>query len=310
MSDRQNPVLSIVIVSYNVKDFLLDCIRSVHEFITVPFELIVIDNASADGTCAAIKEKFPNVVLVESESNLGFSAANNIGFEKAKGEYILMLNPDACLFDHSFSNAFSYVSENAGENLLVGPRIFNPDKTFQPSAWRFPNLLQHFLESIFLNKLIDTTLYANESTAKEPFKVDFVSGAAILMSKRTQQEIGPVDEKLFWMDDVDFCYRNEGAAIYFPQWQITHHIGQSSKKNLSLVISNQLISKLKFYKKYDRYFSFVMSILIFKLHIFLRIIFLLPASLVSKNAFTKWKAYCFTIGKFWRYLLAGDESIA
>jgi len=313
MTKEQDPVLSIVIVSYNVKDFLLDCLHSIHEFIKVGTEIIVVDNASADGTCALVKEKFPGVVLVESKTNLGFSAANNKGFELTKGKYILMLNPDACLIDNSFEQALSYLQQTPGKPVLLGPRIYNPDRSFQPSAWKFPNIGQHFLECIFLNKLIDTTLYPEESSATEPFPVDFVSGAAILMSKETLQKIGNLDEKLFWMDDTDLCYRNKllkGENLYFPEWQIIHHIGQSSKKNLSLVIANQLISKLKFYRKYKRHFSFAASALIFFKHIVIRLILLLPASLFSKNAFLKWKAYAFALKKYFGYLFSNEHQVA
>ncbi len=313
MSSAQKPLLSIIIVSYNVKDLLLECLQSLKQYIEVPHEVLVIDNASSDDTCAAIKEKFSEVILTENKNNSGFSAANNTGFAQAKGDYVLMLNPDACLFDTSFTNAFAYIQQNSTKNILLGPRIFNADKSFQQSAWKFPKLRQHFLESIFLNKLIDTTTYPELSSTNGAMPVDFVSGAAILMHKQTLDSIGPLDEKLFWMDDVDFCYRNQvqgGETIYFPDWKILHHIGQSSKKNLSLVISNQLTSKLKFYKKHNESVKLFLSIFIFLLHVLLRIILLLPASLFSKNAFAKWKAYAYAFKKLFRYLFLGDESIA
>lgn len=311
MSDRQNPVLSIIIVSYNVKDFLLDCLRSLDEFIDVPKEVIVVDNASSDGSREMIKAKFPQIQLIESESNLGFSAANNIGFERARGEFILMLNPDAKCIDDSFAKALDFLQKEKDKKVLLGPRIFNPDKTFQPSAWRFPNVGQHFIESIFLSRFIDTTLYAKEKETQTPMHVDFISGAAILMRKTTQQEIGPLDEKLFWMDDVDLCYRNkmnDGETIYFPEWKVMHHIGQSSKKNLSLVIANQVISKLKFYRKHGKPIAFLLSLVIYNLHILLRLILFIPL-LPFGNFFRKWKAYGYTFGKLWKYILGGDESV-
>lgn len=313
MNEIKRPVLTVVIVSYNVKDFLLNCLHSVNEFITLPKEIIVIDNASQDGTQAAIKEKFPDIQLIESNSNLGFSAANNLGFSKSHGEYILMLNPDAFLLDDSILKALSYLQKNSDKNILVGPRIFNPDNTFQQSAWKFPKLRQHFLESVFLNKLIDTTTYPETSTTKELLQVDFISGAGILMSKETQIRIGPLDENLFWMDDVDFCYRNQmqgGKTIYFPEWIIKHHIGQSSKKNLKVVISNQLISKLKFYKKHKRTFNFYTSFFIFELHIVFRILLLIPVMMISKPAANKWKAYLYAFVKILRYLFLKDERVA
>jgi hypothetical protein len=198
------------------------------------------------------------------------------------------------------------------DNLLLGPRILNPDKSFQSSAWKFPNPAQHFLESIFLNRFIDIISYPNTKTTTESIKVDFVSGAAILVSRETQQKLNGLDPDLFWMDDTDLCYRNQalgGETIYFPGWTIIHHIGQSSSKNLKIVLSNQLISKLKFYQKHRRYFSFCLSTMIFILHIILRLVFLLPASLLSKKALTKWKAYLYSFGKLFRFLFAGNRSV-
>ena len=316
MNTDQKPILSIVIVSYNVKDLLLDCIHSINKYISVPKEVIVIDNASADNTCEVLKEKFSEVRIIESKTNLGFSAANNLGFEIAKGEYILMLNPDAALINSSFTKAFDYLKQHSSKNLIIGPRIFNPDGSFQHSAWKFPKLRQHFLESIFLNKWIDTTSYKNLNSTEEIMEVDFLSGAGLLMSKETQQNIGNLDEHLFWMDDVDFCYRNKingGESLYFPKWQISHHIGQSSKKNRGLVLSNQLISKLKFYRKQKKHFTYFVSIFIFQLHIFLRLVFLLPSITIPSETnplAEKLRAYIFAQKKFWKYIFLGDGSIS
>lgn len=312
MNEPQSPSLSIVIVSYNVKDLLLECLSSIQKFVSVSHEVLVVDNDSRDDTAAAVRQQFPNVILVENKFNAGFSAANNQAFAMARGEYILMLNPDASFIDSSFYNAFDYL-RSRNENILLGPRILNPNKSFQSSAWKFPNAAQHFLEAIFLNRFVDLISYPNTQTAQEPMKVDFISGAAILAKKETIQKLGGLDTDLFWMDDTDLCYRNQlqgGETIYFPQWQIIHHIGQSSAKNLRIVISNQIISKLKFYQKHKRYFSFFLSLLIFLLHILLRIVFLLPASLASKKAFAKWKAYLYSFGKLFRFLFAGDRSVA
>ncbi len=312
MSQQQKPVLSIVIVSYNVKDLLLECLHSIRNSVSIPHEVLVIDNASADGTCAAVKEMFPEVILTESKANLGFSAGNNVGLKQAKGEYILMLNPDAAFIDNSFPEALAYLQKAGTKNLLLGPRILNPDKSFQSSAWKFPNVAQHFLESIFLNRFLDIISYPEAASTKEAMPVDFVSGAAILLSKQTLNEIGQLDEDLFWMDDTDLGYRNlekGGENIYFPGWKIIHHIGQSSAKNLSLVISNQIISKLKFYKKYKRYFSFFFSFFIFLLHVILRLVSLLPFAPFHKRTFAKWKAYATTFGKLWKYLFMGKISV-
>jgi N-acetylglucosaminyl-diphospho-decaprenol L-rhamnosyltransferase len=312
MQSTQNPVLSVVIVSYNVRDFLTECLRSVEKFITVPHEIIVVDNASSDGTCEAVKHDFPQVNLIESKINLGFSAGNNLAFSKVRGGFILMLNPDAALIDYEIMKAVYYLQQHADKPILVGPCILNPDKTYQTSAWKFPKLRQLFLESIFLNKLIDLTAYTELESAKNETEVDFVSGAAILMQIETLQTLKGLDENLFWMDDTDFCYRNRingGKSIYFSEWKIIHHIGKSSERNLPVVISNQLISKLKFFKKHSLGFKYTAGIFIVLLHIKMRLILLTIGSVFFASSRKKLAAYWFSFKKLFRYIFQKDGSL-
>ncbi len=312
MSHEEKPLLSIIIVNYNVKDLLFQSLNSIRSFVSDTNEVIVIDNASSDDSCQEIRKNYPEVNLIENKKNIGFSAANNQGFAIAKGKYFLMLNPDAYFLDSSYKNAITFLQNEPGQHLIIGPRIYNPDNSYQDSAWKFPRLTQHLMEAFFLNKLIDTSSYVSARGETGSFSVDFLSGAALLMRSETQKSIGNLDEKLFWMEDVDFCYRNKllgGKNWYFPQWKTVHYVGASSKKNLSVVISNQLISKLKFYKKHKRKLTFVLSAIIFFIHSILRLIILFPVSLVSTKAFTRLKAYAFTFKKLWRYLLVNDESL-
>lgn len=312
MPQAPKPLLSIVIVSYNVKDFLLECLGSIQKFVSVPCEVIVVDNASADDTCLAVKQTFPQTVLIESKQNLGFSKGNNLGFRKASGDFILMLNPDAALIDGSFSMALAFVMGQRDNKILAGPYILNPDKSHQSSAWKFPGSLQLFLESIFLNKFFDLSKYPQLENIQTEKEVDFISGAAILMSRKTLGSLEGLDEDLFWMDDTDLCFRNKkngGTCFFFPQWKVMHHIGKSSKKNLSLVISNQLISKLKFFKKHKWTFTRIMAVLIFFTHIKLRLTLLIPAAIADSTSRQKLKAYWHAYFALWRYLLKGKHVV-
>ncbi|HEY1039667.1 MAG TPA: glycosyltransferase family 2 protein [Bacteroidia bacterium] len=311
MNSGQHPLISVIIVSYNVKDFVCAGIESVKKYCTIPYEVIVIDNASVDGTEALIKSKYPDVTFIANKHNAGFSGANNQGFAIAKGEWLLMLNPDAELIDANITQAIDYLTKQ-DKPTLIGPKVENPDGSLQASAWKFQGVFAHLLEALFLNKLIDPLNYplATYTSATE---VDSISGACILMKKELVVKMGGLDENLFWMDDVDLCYRvkkEKGKSIYFPTWKVKHYVGESSKKNQSLVISNQIISKLKFYRKHRQYINFILSILVFQLHILLRILILLPLSIINTGLWRKCKAYLFTQKRFFQYLFLNKQSVA
>lgn len=312
MSNDSKITLSVVIVSYNVRQFVLDSIHSLNLYCSVPMQIIVADNNSLDGTIDGIKNQYPDVTIISNETNVGFSAANNQCFDFCKGEFILMLNPDAELVDDSFQKMLDYLMKTSeNESVLVGPKLINTDNSLQPSCWKFPSPLQHLLELFFLNTLIDTTRYYFNDLNKEA-EVDFLSGACILMRKSTLKKLKGLDVNLFWMDDVDFGIRNilnGGKNIYFPFTTVKHHIGQSSKKNQNIVISNQIISKLKFYKKHKQYFYFYCSILIFFSQIVSRIPLFFILGVFKMQYLQKSKAYVYTFTKFFNYLLVGNQNI-
>ncbi len=312
MSKEYKITLSVVIVSYNVRQFVLDAISSLNVYCTVPMQIIVADNNSTDGTIDAIKKQFPQVTIITNKKNVGFSAANNQCFDLCEGEYVLMLNPDAELVVDSFQKMLDYLKNTSeNESVLVGPKLINSDNSLQASCWKFPSPLQHVLEMFFLNTLIDTTRYDFKDLNKE-VNVDFLSGACILMRKSTLNKLKGLDVNLFWMDDVDFGKRNilnGGKNVYFPFTTIKHHIGKSSKKNQNIVISNQIISKLKFYKKHRQYFYFYCSILIFFLQIVSRIPLFFVLGIVKFQYLQKSKAYFYTLSKFFSYLLFGNQNL-
>lgn len=312
MNSEHKITLSVVIVSYDVRQFVLDAISSLNKYCCVPMQIIVADNNSNDGTIDAIKKQFPQVILIANNKNVGFSSANNQCFEICEGEYVLMLNPDAELVDDSFQKMVDYLKKTSeNELVLVGPKLINSDNSLQASCWKFPSPLQHLLELFFLNTLIDTTGYNFNDLNKE-VNVDFLSGACILMRKSTLNKLKGLDVNLFWMDDVDFGKRNilkGGKNIYFPSTTIKHHIGQSSKKNQNIVISNQIISKLKFYKKHKQYVYFYCAVPILFLQIISRIPLFFILGIIKSQYLQKSKAYFYTLSRFFNYLLLGNQNI-
>lgn len=292
--------VSIVIVNYNVKDLILTCIRSLYQFCgnAGDLEIIVIDNQSIDGSCQAIRTEFPDVILVENSENEGFPKANNQGFSIAKGDYIFMLNPDTEFQENSIEKLRQFLEDNKTVGI-VAPGLLNTDGTHQSSVWRYPSLFSIFCEFHYLTSLLKRKNYLDKDFTKQ-FEAESFSGAAIFFRKSVLDEIGNLDETMFWIEDVEFCYRavqNGIKCVYFPETKIIHHIGQSAKKNYTISISNQVFNKIKFFNKHHSNFSAKLVILLSFLHVVQKsIVFgiLSPFNVVYKR---KASAYRYTLFK-------------
>ena len=292
--------VSIVIVNYNVKDLILTCIRSFYQFCgnAGDFEIIVIDNQSIDGSCQAIRTEFPGVILIENSENEGFPKANNQGFSIAKGDYIFMLNPDTEFQENSIEKLRQFLEDNKTVGI-VAPGLLNTDGSHQSSVWRYPSLFSIFCEFHYLTSLLKRKNYLDKDFTKQ-FEAESFSGAAIFFRKSVLDEIGNLDETMFWIEDVEFCYRavqNGIKCVYFPETKIIHHIGQSAKKNYTISISNQVFNKIKFFNKHHSNFSAKLVILLSFLHVVQKsIVFgiLSPFNVVYKR---KASAYRYTLFK-------------
>lgn len=288
--------LSIVIVSYNVKDFLLDCLKSVYADDSFVAEVIVVDNASSDGSSEAVRKYYPDVILIENSRNKGFPAANNQAFKIAKGKYILMLNPDAILLEKTLVNLIRYLDKNHDAGIIA-PQLLNTDGSIQQSVWRFPSLKSIFAEMFYLNFLLGKKNYSDQNKDSE-FEAESFSGAAILFRRSVLDSIGMLDEKLFWIEDVDFCYRAKKAGMrlmYFPAAKAIHHISKSAKTNYNVSISNQIFNKIKFYKKHKSKPAVIFLILLSLYHVLAKIALFLILSPFSKTYWLKAKAYLYTL---------------
>jgi len=298
--------LSIIIVNYNVNDWLLKSIKSIYTYLqNIDFEIIVVDNNSTDNSISNLKSLYPNVIIIENHYNAGFAEANNQGICIAKGKFILLLNPDTELFDDSINKLiFSCLNEND----LCAPCLLNSDHSIQLSSWHTPGVGSILKEAFFLNYIFIKNKPVSKSDKVE---VQCVSGAAMLFRKELIEKIGFLDKDLFWMDDTDFCYRIRkagGHIYYFPSLKVFHHCGKSAAKNQKIVISNQVLSKIKFFKKHFSAFIFFLSILFSLLQIVSRIILfaLLSPILIF---WEKEKAYCYSLIKFIKYIFVSDKSI-
>jgi len=289
--------LSIIIVNYNVKQFVLDCLASVYKYNDISgIEIIVVDNNSLDGSVAAILEKFPKVIVIENKFNAGFPAANNQGFKIAQGKYIFMLNPDTEITDHALTKLYNYMENNAQTDMLA-PMLLNTDLSVQSSVWRYPTLWNIFCEIHYLKVFLRYKNYKDKDFSN-PFEADSFSGAAIFFKKEIFSKIGMLDESMFWIEDVDFCFRAKQAGmklLYFPDAKVLHHIGQSAKKNYNVSLSNQIFNKIKFFKKYKSKIKYFAVVVLSVYHVVIKLLIFCILSPVRKVYWRKAKAYFYIL---------------
>ena len=240
------PDLSIVIVNWNTRGMLGDCLTSVRAGLRgITAEVIVVDNASTDGSAGMVADGFPEVTLIRNAENRGFAAANNQGILQSSGEYILALNPDTKIPRDTFQKMVAFMDRKPKVGI-VGCQHRNPDFTLQPSVRSFPTwtaltfLFTKFGKLFpgsppiwkYLRRDLDYNL-------NQP--VDQVAGSCFMMRRAMINEIGLFDENFFiWFEEVDMCKRAqlEGWAIwYFADSDIIHYGGQSFRQQL--VVKNQ-----------------------------------------------------------------------
>lgn len=264
--------LSIIIISFNTKDLLRECLEAIiKEAKGISNEIIVVDNASKDGSADMVQTSFPSVCLVRNSTNLGFGAANNVGFKMARGKYIVLLNSDAFLHPGALKKALLKVQSDPSIGM-VGGRLVGRDGAWQPSARQFPSLLNEFLHLFGLaTKFPHSRFFGKADNTwrrfDEPFETDWVPGAFAIMPKKVLDEVGYFDENFFlYYEEVDLCKRIKSAKYkiwYWPDIVVTHLGGESSKtvKTLSFFsIGSQLTlwryrSQLLYYRKHSGYLN-------------------------------------------------------
>ena len=243
--------ISIIIVNYKVKEYIIPCIESIYKYTSksLRYEILVIDNNSNDGSIDAIKSQFSEVKTYENTENFGFSKAVNQGAETAIGKYIFILNPDTKLIEDSISILFTFLEKNETV-AVVGPALVTESGIKQQSYWKEPTLINTILSIYHLDFLNYKKNYRNEIGDKT-ILVDAISGGAFFVQRDVFQNLNGYHPNLFWMEDIDFCTKVrklDNKIIYYPETKIIHYGGKSAEKNLHIAISNQLLSKIKYFK--------------------------------------------------------------
>lgn len=284
------PDISIVIVSINIKDLLKTCLNSVAAALKgIESEVMVVDNASSDGTPDMVAKEFPWVKLIRKEKNRGFGENNNFGMRVAKGRYVLLLNSDTKIIDKKiFRQMIDWLDAHPKVGV-ASCALLNPDKkTYQGSGGYFPTLPRVFAWMSFLDDIpgIDALVkpyhplhgfspfYKGEGYFKKPHQQDWVTGAYYLMRKSAMDEVGLFDEDFFlYVEEVDLSYRfikNGWEIWYLPKWKIVHYGQVTTGSERAMVY--ELESLKLFYKKHYPVWQLPVLTLILKLGVALRTI--------------------------------------
>lgn len=258
--------LSIIILNYNVSNFLEQCVLSVKSALSaIDAEIIVIDNNSSDDSCTMMKRRFPEVKLIENKQNLGFPKGNNIGVAQAKGEYICILNPDTVVAEDTFIKvmAFAKKQKNLG---IIGCKLIDGTGNFLPESKRgIPTPFVAFTKIAGLYKIYPKCFgkyYAQKLAENETGKVEILVGAFMLMKRDLYLEIEGFDENCFmYSDDVDLSYmvlQKGKSNYYFHETSVIHYKGESTLKDGTYMRRSREAMNF-FYKKHFKV-SFLFSV--------------------------------------------------
>jgi len=233
--------LSVIIVNYNVRDFLENALTSVGRALKgIDGEVTVVDNASDDGSVEMVKKKFPGVRTIVNDRNLGFAAANNIALREAKGRYLLLLNPDTVVQEDTFQTIITFMDAHPDAGM-AGCRILNPDGTLQPACRRsFPTPWVAFTKISGLSALYpESRIFGRYNLGyldpDRTYEVDAISGSFMTVRREAYEQAGGLDEEYFmYGEDLDWCYRIKQAGwkvYYVSETRIIHYKGESVRRS-------------------------------------------------------------------------------
>jgi GT2 family glycosyltransferase len=223
--------ITFVIVNWNTRDLLLNCLKSIFETaIGFKYEVWLVDNASTDGSVNAARNAYPSIRIVQNKKNLGFAAANNLAFARMKGRYAVLINTDARLTNGAANALFGFL-EKTPEAAMACGQLLNRDGTKQNSIAPFPSLLTLISNETLLRALFPKKYPSKRRHYGAPLEVDSCIGACIMVRKSAMDRIGFLDERyFFFMEETDWAYRMKqgGWKIYFvPTAKIFHEQGKT-----------------------------------------------------------------------------------
>jgi len=251
--------LSVIILNYNVRYFLEQCVRAVQTAIQdLDAEIIVVDNDSSDDSCAMIKSEFPDILLIQNTTNVGFTKGNNIGVAQAQGEFICILNPDTVVAEDTFSKLVAF-AQNKSQLGMVGCQLIDGSGQFLPESKRgIPTPWVAFTKITGLYKFfpswsICTKYYAQHLLPNQTGEVEILVGAFLFMRKEVYTEVGGFDENCFmYADDIDLSYsllKKGYVNWYFAETTVIHYKGESTLRDHNYMLRFQEAMQF-FYRKH------------------------------------------------------------
>lgn len=251
--------ISVIIVNWNGLQFLMECLESLYNFCSARnTEIIVVDNASSDGSADIVASRFPSVILIRNKENLGFSKGNNIGIRASKGKYIYLLNSDIKVLDGCIDALADYMDAHVDIGI-IGPKILNEDLSHQSSCRHFPTIWNNFCYATGLASAFkQSEFFCGEHMfyfhGDRLLDVDVLVGCFLVVRRDALDKFGMLDEDFFiYAEDVDWCTRCWKAGwrvTFFPGAEAIHCIGASSKKDPVRFALAQQRSILQYWKKH------------------------------------------------------------
>ncbi len=249
------PELTVCIVSWNTRQLLSDCLESVFaDPRSNRWEVIVVDNASSDGSAEMVAERYPRAGLIASPKNLGFARANNLAMGRAAGACFLLLNSDTRVHPGALGGVVDFM--NTQDDMgAAGPMLLNDDGSVQPSCGSSPTLRSEAVRKLLLHRLLPSFKRSLEAH-REQQTVDWITGACLFVKRDVVTRVGPLDPEIFmFYEDIEWCLRIRRAGWrigYHPGYQVVHLGGQSTRRNLEAML---VTSQRSLYYLFQRHFA-------------------------------------------------------
>ncbi len=236
MSDAVD--LSIVVVSWNVRELVLDCLASIRDAdLDLSYEVILVDNGSADGTVQAVERQYPETRVVALPANIGFGAGNNRGLEKMNGRHAVLLNSDTIVMRDGLERCVRYLDEHPDVGV-VGPQLLNPDRSKQNCVHNSPTVVSELISQSLLRRCFPRRYPSKANHYAAPIDVEAVLGACLFVRASVIEQIGMIDEDyFFFLEETDWCHRIREAGlriVHLPDARVIHLYGEATKKKVPL----------------------------------------------------------------------------
>ncbi len=298
---KSDPLFSVVIVSFNTEEVLKNCLDSIYKHtVGVTFEVVIVDNASKDGSLKMVKQyqkKHSNLKLVELKTNIGFGAGNNVGVNNSAGKYVLLLNTDT-LFTYNILKNIKNKIESKKNLGAYSCKLLNADNSFQSSGGHFPNLFnltlwQFGIDDIPILGNYIKSFHPKQSNKLYTTKLDWITGAFMVLPKKTFQEAGGFDEKIFmYTEEMELLYRisKQKKSVWYDSTESIIHLGGASGGSY-LAITSEVKNIIYFWQKHYPAWQTPLVRVILYLGSLLRLLFF---GIIRQNA-TYRKAYLETL---------------